>query len=37
VEQARGAGIRIGFLEHGKVGVPITVATLVVGWLLLIL
>jgi Na+/H+ antiporter NhaD/arsenite permease-like protein len=36
VEQARGAGIRIGFLEHGKVGVPITVLTLVAGWLLLI-
>jgi Na+/H+ antiporter NhaD/arsenite permease-like protein len=37
VEQARGAGIRIGFLEHGKVGVPITLLTLVAGWLLLIL
>ena len=37
VEQARGAGIRIGFLEHGKVGVPVTLLTLVAGWLLLIL
>jgi Na+/H+ antiporter NhaD/arsenite permease-like protein len=37
VEQARGAGIRIGFVEHGKVGVPVTLLTLVAGWLLLIL
>jgi len=37
VEQARGAGIRLGFVEHGKVGVPVTLLTLVVGWLLLIL
>ena len=37
VEQARGAGIRIGFVEHGKVGVPVTLLTLVVGWLLLLL
>jgi Na+/H+ antiporter NhaD/arsenite permease-like protein len=37
VEQARGAGIQIGFLEYSKVGVPVTVATLLVGWLLLIL
>lgn len=37
VEQARGAGIRIGFVEYSKVGVPVTVATLLVGWLLLIL
>ena len=36
VEQARGAGIQIGFLEYSKVGVPVTVATLLVGWLLLI-
>jgi Na+/H+ antiporter NhaD/arsenite permease-like protein len=37
VEQARGAGIQIGFLEYSKVGVPVTVMTLLVGWLLLIL
>jgi Na+/H+ antiporter NhaD/arsenite permease-like protein len=37
VEQARAAGIRIGFLEYSRVGVPITVLTLLVGWLLLIL
>jgi Na+/H+ antiporter NhaD/arsenite permease-like protein len=36
VEQARGAGIQIGFLEYSRVGVPITVLTLLVGWLLLI-
>jgi Na+/H+ antiporter NhaD/arsenite permease-like protein len=36
VEQARGAGIQIGFLEYSKVGVPVTVVTLLVGWLLLI-
>ena len=37
VEQARGAGIQIGFIEYSKVGVPVTVVTLLVGWLLLIL
>ena len=37
VEQARGAGIRIGFLEYCAVGVPITLATLFAGWLLLAL
>jgi Na+/H+ antiporter NhaD/arsenite permease-like protein len=37
VEQARGAGIHIGFVEHGKVGVPVTVLTLLAGWLLLII
>ena len=36
VEQARGAGIHIGFVEHGKVGLPVTPLTLLVGWLLLI-
>jgi len=36
VEQARGAGIRIGFLEYSRVGVPVTALTLLVGWLLLI-
>jgi Na+/H+ antiporter NhaD/arsenite permease-like protein len=37
VEQARGAGIRIGFVEYSRVGVPVTLLTLLVGWLLLIL
>jgi Na+/H+ antiporter NhaD/arsenite permease-like protein len=37
VEQARGAGIQIGFLEYSRIGVPITVLTLLVGWLLLII
>jgi Na+/H+ antiporter NhaD/arsenite permease-like protein len=37
VEQARGAGIPVGFLEYSKVGVPITVLTVLVGWLLLVL
>ena len=37
VEQARGAGIPVGFLEYSKVGVPVTVLTLLVGWLLLVL
>ena len=36
VEQARGAGIRIGFAEYSRVGVPVTLLTLLVGWLLLI-
>lgn len=36
VEQARGAGVQIGFLEYSRVGVPVTVLTLLVGWLLLI-
>lgn len=37
VEQARGAGIQIGFFEYSRVGVPVTVLTLLVGWLLLII
>ena len=37
VEQARGAGTPVGFLEYSKVGVPVTVLTLLVGWLLLVL
>jgi Na+/H+ antiporter NhaD/arsenite permease-like protein len=36
VEQARGAGVQIGFAEYSRVGVPVTVLTLLVGWLLLI-
>lgn len=37
VEQARGAGVRIGFLEYCRVGVPVTLLTLLVGGLLLVL
>lgn len=37
VEQARGAGIQIGFLEYSRVGVPVTGLTLLVGWLFLIM
>lgn len=37
VEQARSAGIQIGFLEYSRVGVPVTGLTLLVGWLFLIL
>jgi Na+/H+ antiporter NhaD/arsenite permease-like protein len=36
VEAAREARIEIGFLEYCRVGVPLTVLTLVLGWLLLI-
>ncbi len=36
MEQARGAGIRIGFVEYSRVGVPITLLTLLVGWLVLV-
>jgi Na+/H+ antiporter NhaD/arsenite permease-like protein len=35
VEAARTARIEIGFLEYCRVGVPLTIATLLVGWLLL--
>jgi Na+/H+ antiporter NhaD/arsenite permease-like protein len=37
VEQARSAGIQIGFVEYSKVGVPVTLLTLLVGWLVLVL
>ena len=35
VEAARSARVEIGFVEYSKVGVPVTLATLVLGWLLL--
>jgi Na+/H+ antiporter NhaD/arsenite permease-like protein len=35
VEAARDARIEIGFLEYARVGVPITVLSLAVGWLIL--
>lgn len=37
VEQARGAGIEIGFVEYAKVGLPVTLLTLLLGWLILVL
>jgi len=36
VEQARGAGVPIGFVEYSRIGVPVTLLTLAVGWLVLI-
>jgi Na+/H+ antiporter NhaD/arsenite permease-like protein len=36
VEEARASGIRIGFFDYCRVGVPITVVTLFLGWLVLI-
>ena len=36
VEAAREARVEIGFLEYCRVGVPLTIVTLVVGWLVLI-
>jgi Na+/H+ antiporter NhaD/arsenite permease-like protein len=37
VEAARAARVDIGFLEYCRVGVPLTVVTLVIGWLVLTL
>jgi hypothetical protein len=37
VEVARGARVRIGFLEYCRVGVPLTLVTLLLGWLFLAL
>jgi Na+/H+ antiporter NhaD/arsenite permease-like protein len=36
VEQARSEGIDIGFVEYAKVGVPVTLLTLLLGWLILV-
>jgi Na+/H+ antiporter NhaD/arsenite permease-like protein len=36
-ESARTAGIRIGLVEYCRVGVPLTVITLLLGWLILAL
>jgi len=36
VEAAREARVEIGFLEYCRVGIPLTVVTLVLGWLVLI-
>jgi Na+/H+ antiporter NhaD/arsenite permease-like protein len=35
VETARAGRVDIGFIEYAKVGVPLTMATLTLGWLLL--
>ena len=35
VEAARTEGIRIGFAEYCRVGVPLTLVTLLLGWLIL--
>jgi Na+/H+ antiporter NhaD/arsenite permease-like protein len=37
VEAARTARIDIGFLEYSRVGIPLTVVTLAIGWLVLVL
>lgn len=37
VEAAREERVPIGFWEYARVGVPLTVATLVLGWLILVL
>ena len=36
VEVAREAGVKIGFFEYCRVGVPLTIVTLLLGWLILI-
>jgi len=36
VEVAREARVRIGFLEYCRVGIPLTILTLLLGWLILI-
>lgn len=37
VESARGEGVRIGMAEYCRVGVPVTLITLLLGWLILTL
>jgi Na+/H+ antiporter NhaD/arsenite permease-like protein len=36
VEVAREARVRIGFFEYSRVGIPLTILTLLLGWLVLI-
>ena len=36
VEAARKHGVRIGFLEYCRLGLPLTLVTLLLGWLILI-
>src|SRR5262245_13972486 len=35
VESARGEGVRIGMAEYCRVGIPVTLLTLLLGWLIL--
>jgi Na+/H+ antiporter NhaD/arsenite permease-like protein len=35
-EAARAAHVRLGFVEYARVGVPLTVLTLLIGWLILV-
>jgi Na+/H+ antiporter NhaD/arsenite permease-like protein len=37
VEAARAARIDFGFIEYSIVGVPLTIVTLLIGWLVLVL
>jgi len=37
VEVARGERVQVGFVEYCRVGVPLTVLTLLAGWLILAL
>ncbi|HYB42659.1 MAG TPA: anion transporter [Candidatus Methylomirabilis sp.] len=37
VEEARGSGVEIGFAEYCKAGIPVTLGTLLIGWLILTL
>jgi Na+/H+ antiporter NhaD/arsenite permease-like protein len=37
IEEARAGGVVISFLEYSKVGAPVTLGTLLVGWLILTL
>jgi Na+/H+ antiporter NhaD/arsenite permease-like protein len=36
VEAARGERVTIGFREYARVGVPLTILTLALGWLVLV-
>ena len=36
VEQARAARVDLGFAEYARVGVPLTLLTLLVGWAVLV-
>jgi Na+/H+ antiporter NhaD/arsenite permease-like protein len=35
VERAAAEGVRIGFADYFKIGLPVTVVTLIVGWIML--
>lgn len=36
-EAARAENVKVGFVEYARVGVPLTVVTLLIGWLILVL